>query len=325
MFRNQKDLRIDEEFQSLIPPLTEAEYSQLEENIVSLGHLLSPIIECDGVILDGHNRYKILQEHPEIPLRTETLIFDDRTEMLEWICSNQLGRRNLTPEQKRYLTGKKYEAQKSAEKFRGNQYTLTRESGSDTLYQNHGRSTRKKLAEELGVSEAYVQKADAYTRGLEHLETIYPGIKDKVLSGELKIPAGTISTYARKASVTEHIMANAQVNRLYNELMSGSAVDGNERAEKNGEAASTHLPEQYQKFEWKIFQILQDLDKYFERTPELLSDSDYYQKVVTIMGRLEEYICAVRSGTQANEIIMSWYREGDNLPSMPRQKQGGVI
>ena len=31
-----------------------------------------------------------------------------------WICKNQLGRRNFTPEQKYYLMGKQYEAEKAA-------------------------------------------------------------------------------------------------------------------------------------------------------------------------------------------------------------------
>ena len=42
------------------------------------------------------------------------------------------GRRNLSPEQKRYLLGKQYEAEKKAAKiFRGNQYTLAKKSVGD--------------------------------------------------------------------------------------------------------------------------------------------------------------------------------------------------
>ena len=38
--------------------------------------------------------------------------FENREEAVAWICRNQLGRRNLSPEQKRYLLGKQYEAEK---------------------------------------------------------------------------------------------------------------------------------------------------------------------------------------------------------------------
>ena len=41
------------------------------------------------------------------------LPFESREEVLAWICKNQLGRRNLTPEQKYYLMGKQYESRKS--------------------------------------------------------------------------------------------------------------------------------------------------------------------------------------------------------------------
>ena len=67
-----------------------------------------------NTLVDGHNRYAILQKHPEICFSTMPLLFESREEVLAWICKNQLGRRNLTPEQKYYLMGKQYEAEKAA-------------------------------------------------------------------------------------------------------------------------------------------------------------------------------------------------------------------
>ena len=67
-----------------------------------------------NTLVDGHNRYAILQKHPEIYFSTIPLPFESREEVLAWICKNQLGRRNLTPEQKYYLMGKQYEAEKAA-------------------------------------------------------------------------------------------------------------------------------------------------------------------------------------------------------------------
>ena len=119
------NLKIDPEFQSQIPPLTNDEFKQLEENILKEGKLLSPLIVWNNTLVDGHNRYEIVQEHPEISFSTMPLRFENREEAIAWICRNQLGRRNLSPEQKRYLLGKQYEAEKKAAKiFRGNQYTL---------------------------------------------------------------------------------------------------------------------------------------------------------------------------------------------------------
>ena len=102
------NLKIDPEFQSQIPPLTDDEFKQLEENILKEGKLISPLIVWGNTLVDGHNRYEIVQEHPEISFSTMPLPFESREEVLAWICKNQLGRRNLTSEQKKFLIGKQY-------------------------------------------------------------------------------------------------------------------------------------------------------------------------------------------------------------------------
>ena len=85
------NLKIDPEFQSQIPPLTDDEFKQLEENILKEGKLLSPLIVWNNTLVDGHNRYTILQKHPEICFSTMPLPFESREEVLAWICKNQLG------------------------------------------------------------------------------------------------------------------------------------------------------------------------------------------------------------------------------------------
>ena len=182
------NLKIDPEFQNQIPPLTDDEYKQLEENILKEGKLLSPLIVWNNTLVDGHNRYAILQKHPEIYFSTMPLRFENREEAIAWICRNQLGRRNLSPKQKRYLLGKQYEAEKKAAKiFRGNQYTLAKKSGG-THDDNHhsGKKTCDRIAEENGVSRASVLRASHYTRGIDIADNLSPGIKQKVFSGEVK-------------------------------------------------------------------------------------------------------------------------------------------
>ena len=182
------NLKIDPEFQNQIPPLTDDEYKQLEENILKEGKLLSPLIVWNNTLVVGHNRYAILQKHPEIYFSTMPLRFENREEAIAWICRNQLGRRNLSPEQKRYLLGKQYEAEKKAAKiFRGNQYTLAKKSGGAHDDNHHsGKKTCDRIAEENGVSRASVLRASHYTRGIDIADNLSPGIKQKVFSGEVK-------------------------------------------------------------------------------------------------------------------------------------------
>ena len=183
------NLKIDPEFQNQIPPLTDDEYKQLEENILKEGKLLSPLIVWNNILVDGHNRYAILQKHPEIYFSTMPLRFENREEALAWICRNQLGRRNLSPEQKRYLLGKQYEAEKKAAKiFRGNQYTLAKKSGGAHDDNHHsGKKTCERIAEENGVSTVTVLRASKHMKGIEIAEELMPGLNQSILSGQTKV------------------------------------------------------------------------------------------------------------------------------------------
>lgn len=49
-------LKIDPEFQGIIPPLTDDEFKQLRDNILEVGEVLDPICTWQGNIVDGHNR-----------------------------------------------------------------------------------------------------------------------------------------------------------------------------------------------------------------------------------------------------------------------------
>ena len=206
------NLKIDPEFQNQIPPLTDDEYKQLEENILKEGKLLSPLIVWNNTLVDGHNRYAILQKHPEICFSTMPLRFESREEVLAWICKNQLGRRNLSPEQKRYLIGKQYEAEKKAAKiFRGNQYTLAKKSGGAHDDNHHsGKKTCDRIAEENGVSRASVLRASHYTRGIDIADTLSPGIKQKVFSGEVKFTNEEMSKLVQ-ASAEHRLDVLAQI------------------------------------------------------------------------------------------------------------------
>ena len=78
------ELRTDPEFESKIPPLTDEEFQQLETNILADGVVISPIIVWNGVIVDGHNRYRIVSRHPEIPFTTCEKAFADRYDAIVW-------------------------------------------------------------------------------------------------------------------------------------------------------------------------------------------------------------------------------------------------
>ena len=107
-------IRIDPEFQKKIPPLTDEEFTQLQENILRDGEVYEPLFLWQGIIVDGHNRWKIILEHPEIIYHTREMDFPNKWAAFEWMCKKQLGRRNLTSQQRTALIGETYLSRKNS-------------------------------------------------------------------------------------------------------------------------------------------------------------------------------------------------------------------
>ena len=191
-------LRTDPEFEGKIPPLTSEEFRQLEENILADGLVINPLIIWNGVIVDGHNRFRIIERHPEIQYTIHEKQFDDRYAVIAWICKNQLGRRNLTPEQKKYLIGKQYEAEKSshgANRFQGNQYSKV-VSGQNV---HSPQKTSERIAQENGVNEKYVRRAEHFAKGVDMADEVDPGIRQEILAGEIKPTEAAVAAVVRAA------------------------------------------------------------------------------------------------------------------------------
>ena len=52
-----QELRIDNDFASLIPPLTDEEYTHLEQSIIAEG-CRDALVVWNDTIVDGHHRYR---------------------------------------------------------------------------------------------------------------------------------------------------------------------------------------------------------------------------------------------------------------------------
>ena len=188
-------LTIDPEFASIIPPLREEELKQLEENILADGVVINPLIVWNGVIVDGHNRYRILQQYPEIQFSTYEKAFSNRYEAIAWICKNQLGRRNLTPEQRKYLIGKQYEAEKQSNG--GDRKSSMKKSVGQNDQLIERKHTRRRIADENNVNESFVRRAESFANGVDAAEAVEPGIKQSILSGTLKVTNQDVSAIAK--------------------------------------------------------------------------------------------------------------------------------
>jgi hypothetical protein len=108
-------LAIDSEFQALCPPLSCEEQELLEASLLAEGCWDELVVwrTANRVsLLDGHNRYALCVKHGLAFRTVEVPGISDRDAAKAWILTNQLGRRNLRPEQAAYLRGKRYELEK---------------------------------------------------------------------------------------------------------------------------------------------------------------------------------------------------------------------
>jgi len=234
------ELKIDQEFAEKIPPLTKEEFEQLEANILKDRVVINPLIVWNDVIVDGHNRYRILQEHPEIPFQVHQKEFEDRYEAIAWICKNQLGRRNLTPAQRKYLIGKQYEAEKARHGGDRKSEDVKSSSQNGNLIENE--KTCERIAKENGISKNTVIRFETYSNGVDAAEEAVPGIKQMLLSCDIHPPDKDVAAVARAPSeerkeLTEQLKAPRSSKRASTKTSWDFDQDGQDSDDDEPETA----------------------------------------------------------------------------------------
>ncbi len=310
-------LIIDPEFRDKIPPLTEEEFTLLEENILTDGAVFSPLIVWDNTILDGHNRYEIIQKHPELTYAVQRLPFDNRYEAISWICKHQLGRRNLTPQQKKYLIGQRYDAEKMAQGGDRKSGDAISRGQIDLLISqgSTNNATRKKIAAESGTSDSYVKRADRFAKGVDAAEEVLPGIKQEILTGAIK-PTETAVAAVAKAEPEERPRLAAALKTtkdgrgnkskksqpVYHKAppVPSKRAEIQKIAEISAEMERPKEPSTEENIicslDGEITSFMELFDHIFQEYPRLVSDERYRHEVIRILQRLKQYIVTIEGG-----------------------------
>lgn len=170
------ELIIDPEFESLIPPLTDDEFKQLSKNILEVQEVYDPLIVWNGILVDGHNRWKIIQKNPEVKYKTTEVIFFNRNEAKLWIIRNQLGRRNLPDYEKARLALRLKDAiAAEAKEKQGERTDIHQKSDKSPI------NTNKELAKVAGVSHDTIHKVDVIEKRAPE------EVKEQLRRGEVSI------------------------------------------------------------------------------------------------------------------------------------------
>ena len=205
-------LKIDPEFAGKIPPLTDAEFAQLRENILEVGEVYEPIRLWNGTVVDGHNRLKVIRENPDVKWSTRDMVFADKWAAFEWMYRNQLGRRNLSDENRTYCIGKMYEARKNTVGAQTGNKNAEKQMSQNATVDSKARTPRTDeiVGKELGVNHATVARSYKFAKGVDAIREVSQEAADKVLSGKSMAKKQDIAA-AASASLEQRQQAAAEI------------------------------------------------------------------------------------------------------------------
>ena len=224
-------VKIDNEFKRYIRPLNQQEYEKLEASLLAEG-IRDSLICWDGILLDGYHRYQIAQEN-DLEYRVTEIELPDRDAAKEWMITNQLGRRNLTPEESSYYRGKLYEARKR----QGARTDLTSHHFDEKL------NTAEQIAKEYGVSKPTVERDAKFSEAVDKVaEEIGEYMRDAILSGTAKVAKQDVEDLFEIAEDAEELIPEIAAGKMTMKEAK-SKVSKKRREETHAEKRAAPLPE----------------------------------------------------------------------------------
>jgi ParB-like chromosome segregation protein Spo0J len=251
----KEHIEILDELRDLIRPLSEEEYRQLEQNIVEEGCRDPLVVWKDSqaqryVLIDGHHRYSICQKH-KLPFKIELRDFENIEAVKDWMVNNQLGKRNLTKEEMAYLRGYQYNRfkQKPGNLANLKQFAAT---ADDTSRQKEEGSTAEKLAKLFKVSDKTIKRDGQYAEGLGRLSEGMPELKNKILKGELKVPAKVLRQVPK--------MSDEEIAQLRERLLQQSQEQTGNKNEQKASSAPKKDKDKVSQLKAEVIQLLKQVE-----------------------------------------------------------------
>lgn len=179
---------IDAEFAELCPQPTNEERNLLMASIDAEGCREALIVwDEQDILIDGHTRKEICDEL-SVDYRVNRKSLPSRDAAIEWIIANQLGRRNVTEEQKGYLRGKRYQQEK-------------KKHGGDrkSSVQDEHLKTAERIGEQLGVSPTTVRRDARFAQAVDEIAK-HSGkeTRDEILAGKSPLSKEKVTALAGK-------------------------------------------------------------------------------------------------------------------------------
>ncbi|WP_437560394.1 ParB N-terminal domain-containing protein [Acidithiobacillus sulfuriphilus] len=169
--QNIQNITILPQIKDLLYPLKPEELANLEASIRQYG-VREPLClwDRDGemILVDGHNRYDVATRNG-VEFNTTILEFEGLEEVLGWVDKNQIGRRNLTDEERAVTLGRIYqrklEAKRTATRRASTENDVNEASGD-------GERMSDTIAREWNVSSATVKRASNFAEAVAALKEV---------------------------------------------------------------------------------------------------------------------------------------------------------
>jgi hypothetical protein len=151
----------------------------------------------------------------------------ERIKVLIWVDRNQLGRRNLTDEQRAVVMGRLYKTVKQNPVLNLKQFQ--KDNGDRVLKlstRGGSAATARAIAEQLGVGQATVRRAEKFADAVETLQEISPQAAERVLRGEVqdaltelpKVPSEALPFVAQKIEEGKRVIKEILREWRYQQL-----------------------------------------------------------------------------------------------------------
>lgn len=166
------NLQVNSEYGNLVPPLTDEEFVSLKDSIALNGQWIPIISNSEGIVLDGHHRFKICLE---LKITPKVVIREFENKLLEkkFVIEANLNRRHLNDYQKAELGYPLLKIEKELAEQR-------MKKGVEINEEDKGPS-RKKVSDKIGV------KKSTFDKSKQLIEKAPESVKEELRSGKKTI------------------------------------------------------------------------------------------------------------------------------------------
>ena len=180
-------------FRELNIPLNAAQMRDLEKRIKK-GNSVEPIPVWNNQILDGYERFELCEKYHK-GYRVTDMYFIRMHEAVAWICRQQLNRKDLHRQAVCWLIYRLYKAllegerQKAArDQFQYRMLSPSLRSSQESAPETENTALLKAIGDEYGYHRSTIRSYVRYGRQLDRLEEMFPGVRLRILKGEIEAP-----------------------------------------------------------------------------------------------------------------------------------------